>query len=104
MATTEAEKRALWVVRFLACLRFRLLSQPIDLRADNKRMISLIENPEFHRKIKHIEVHWHWIQEKVERKEIVISYISTKRILANRLTKALSPKIFKNFWRMIGMT
>ncbi len=88
----------------MACLGFRLPSQPVDLRADNKGAISLTENPEFHRKTKHIEVRWHWIREKVERKEIAISYISTKEMLADGLTKALSPKIFKDFRRMIGMT
>ena len=104
MATTEAGKEALWVARFLACLGFRLPSQPVDLHADNKGAISLTENPEFHRKTKHIEVRWHWIREKVERKEIVISYISTKEMLADGLTKALSPKMFKEFWKNIGMS
>ncbi len=78
MATTEAEKEELWVAPFLACLGFRLPSQPVDLRADNKGAISLTENSEFHRKTKHIEVRWHWIREKVEAKGIAISYISTK--------------------------
>ena len=104
MATTEAGKEALWILRFLTSLGFRLPNQPIDLRADNKRAISLTENPKFYRKTKHIEVRWHWIQEKVERKEIAFSYISTKEMLADGLTKALSPKIFKDFRRMIGMT
>ena len=69
-----------------------------------KRAISLTENPEFHRKTKHIEVHWHWIREKVERKVIVMSYISTKEMRADGLTKALSSKMFKDFRRMIGMS
>ncbi len=74
MDTTEARKEALWVARFLACLEFRPPSQPVGLRADNKGAISLTKNPEFHRKTKHIEVRWHIIREKVERKDIVISY------------------------------
>ncbi len=104
MATTEAGKEALWISRFLTSFGFWLPNQPVDLRADNKGAISLTENPEFHRKTKHIEVRWHWIREKVERNEIFISYISTKEMLADGLTKALGPKIFKDFRRMIGMT
>ena len=83
MATTEAGNEALWVVRFLACLGFRLPSQPVNLRADNKGAISLTENPKFYRKTKDIEVRWHRIREKVERKEILILYISTKEMLAD---------------------
>ena len=56
MATVEAGKEALWVARFLACLGFRLPSQPVKLCADNKGAIALTKNPEFHRKTKHIEV------------------------------------------------
>ncbi len=104
MATTEAGKETLLVARFVACIGFHLPSQAVDLHADNKGAISLTENPEFHRKTKHIEVRWLWIREKVERKEIAISNISTKEMLADRLTKALSPKIFKDFRRMIRMT
>ncbi len=104
IAITEAGKEALRVIRFLACLEIRLLSQPVNLHADNKGAISQIKNPKFHRKMKHIEVRWHWIREKVEQKEIVISYISTKRMLADGLTKVISPKMFKDFRRMIGMT
>ncbi len=86
MATTEAEKEALWISRFLTSFVFWLPNQPVDLREDNKGAISLTGNPEFHRKTKHIEVQWQWIREKVERNEIVISYISTKEMLARRRT------------------
>ena len=104
MATVEAGKEALWVARFLACLGFRLPSQPVKLCADNKGAIALTENPEFNRKTMNIKVCWHWIREKVERKEIVISYSSTMEMRADGLTKALGPKMFKDFRRMIGMT
>ncbi len=66
MAACEAGKEALWVSRFLAALGFRLPTLPVDLRVDNKGAISLTENPEFHRRTKHIEVRYHWIREKVE--------------------------------------
>ncbi len=103
MVTTEAGKEALWVAQFLACLGFCPPSQPVELRSDNKGAISLTENSKFHRKTKHIKVRWHWIREKVERKEIAISFISTKEMLADGLTKALIPKIFKDFRRLIEM-
>lgn len=61
MAITKARKEALLVSQFLACLRFYLLSQPVNLRANNKGAISLIKNLEFHQKTKHIKVCWHWI-------------------------------------------
>ncbi len=104
IATTEAEKEALWILRFLNSLRFWLPNHSVDLCADNKGAISLTDDPESLRKTKHIEVRWQWIREKVERNEIVISYISTKEMLTDGFTKALGLKIFNDFRRMIGMT
>ena len=103
MATTEAGKEALWIGRFLAALGYRLPGQPVSLRADNRGAILLTANPEFHRRTKHIEVRHHWIREKVKSKEIAITYISTKDMVADGLTKALDPKPFKAFRAMIGM-
>ncbi len=104
MTTTEAGKKALYISQFLTSLGFRLPNQPVDFRADNKGAILLTENLEFHRRTKHIEVRWHLIREEVEQNGIVISYISTKEMPADRHTKGLGPKIFKDFRRMIEMT
>ncbi len=78
MATTEAGMEALWFGQFLAALGYRLPGQLVSLKADNRGAILLTANPEFHRRIKHIEVRHHWIREKVKSKEIAITYISTK--------------------------
>lgn len=59
MTITEAGKEVLWVARFLAYLRFYLPSQSINLRIDNKEVILLIKNLEFHWKTKHIKICWH---------------------------------------------
>ncbi len=103
MATTEAGKEALWIGQFLAALGYRLPGQPVSLKADNRGAILLTANPEFHRRTKHIEVRHHGIREKVESKEIAITYVSTKDMVADGLTKALDPKPFKAFRAMIGM-
>ncbi len=104
MATTEAGKEVLLVAKFLTCLGFGLPSQPVELRADNKKTISLTENLELYQKIKHIEVGWYWIQEKFKQKDIAIFYISTREMLADRLTKTLNPKIFEDFRTIIRIT
>ncbi len=88
-ATTEAGKKALWIGQFLTALRYRLPSRPVGLRADNKGAIMLTANSEFQRRTKHIEMRHQWIREKIESKEITITYVSTKNMVADGLTKAL---------------
>ena len=68
MALTEATKEALWCSRFLNELGFREANFPILLRGDNQGAIALTDNPEFHRRTKHIEIKWHWIRDVVKSK------------------------------------
>lgn len=97
MATTEARKEVLQIGQFLAALERRLSSQPVSLGTNNRGAILLAANPEFYKRTKHIEVRHHWIREKIESKEIAITYISTNNIVADKFTKSLNPQPFKAF-------
>ena len=47
----------------------------------------LSENSEFHRRIKHIDVRYHWVREKVTNELLQLKYISTAQMTADELTK-----------------
>ena len=49
------------------------------LPRDNMSSIYLVGNPMFHAWIKHVEVHYHFIREKVLAKEVDILNIDTKK-------------------------
>lgn len=51
--------------------------------------ISLASNPVFHARTKHIEVDYHFIQEKVINKNICIKFISTHDQIGGIFTKGL---------------
>ena len=103
MALTEATKEALWCSRFLNELGFREANLPILLRGDNQGAIALTENPEFHRRTKHIEIKWHWIRDVVKEGKVKIEYIRTNEMVADGLTKPLPSKTFNSFVNMMGM-
>ena len=103
MALNEAAKEAIWCARFLVELGFRKENIPVLLRGDNQGAIALTENPEFHRRSKHIEIKWHWIREVVELRKIEIKFISTKEMVADGFTKPLPHKPFEEFRKMLGM-
>jgi hypothetical protein len=63
------------------------LSSPPTLWCDNASAISLASNPVFHAKIKHIEVNYHFIREKVLNKDILVQHISTHDHIANVFTE-----------------
>ena len=103
VAMCEAGKEAVWLGYLLAELGFRKRSTPVTLYADNQGSIALSNNPEFHRRTKHIDVRFHWIREAVSMKQLQIIYIPTAEMAADGLTKALPASGFLEFWRMIGM-
>ena len=53
-----------WLRKLLHSLGCDVL-QPVTLFCDNMSSIQLANNPVFHARTKHIEVHYHYIREKV---------------------------------------
>lgn len=71
------------------------LGHPPLLWCDNLSAISLAFNPVFHARTKHIEVDYHFVREKVLRKDLVVQYVSTIDQTADVLTKGLHQRRFK---------
>ncbi|KAI3462288.1 hypothetical protein Pfo_018951, partial [Paulownia fortunei] len=84
LSTTEAEYRAAamagqestWLIQLMNNLH-QLVDYPIPLYCDNQSAIRLAENPVFHARTKHVEVHYHFIREKVLQEEIEMRQIKT---------------------------
>ena len=62
---------------------------PIQIRQDNQGAIALAENPQFHKRTKHIDNKHYYVRELVEDNRIRITYIPTKTMVADVLTKPL---------------
>jgi hypothetical protein len=76
---------------------------PIVIYCDNINSILLANNPVYHARTKHIEVHYHFIREKVIAKEIDLIHVSTEDQIVDIFTKALSINKLKKFRKMLGV-
>ena len=76
----------------------------IRILCDNMSRIYLARNPVFHARTKHIEVHYHFIRERVQAGEIDLQHISTNRQVADIFTKALSIYKLRQFASGLGLT
>jgi hypothetical protein len=74
-----------WLHMLLRELHISLPSPP-TLWYDNAGAIVLASNPVLHTRTKHIEVGFHFIQEKVTNQDIQIRYISTLDQIADLFT------------------
>jgi hypothetical protein len=88
MAAAHAGKEALWFRNFMKELGFDQNS-PTPLYVDNQSAIAIAKNPESHSRMKHIDLRYHFIQERVKDGSLELLYIPTGDQLADALTKAL---------------
>jgi histone deacetylase 1/2 len=103
-SSTEAEYKALadstteilWIRALLLDLHF--FSDPMTiLRCDNLGATYLSVNPIFHGRTKHVEVDYHFVRDRVAKKEIAVRFISSQDQLADVLTKPLPHASFTYF-------
>jgi hypothetical protein len=110
LLSTEVEYRGATIVACEVVWLQKLLSDlgqsvnaPIVIYCDNIGSILLANNPVYHARTKHIEVHYHFIKEKVLAKEIDLIHVNTKDQVVDIFTKTLSTDKLKKFRKMLGV-
>ncbi|XP_071717990.1 secreted RxLR effector protein 161-like [Rutidosis leptorrhynchoides] len=112
LSTTEAEYRAAamaaqectWIVQLLTELGQAIeVEGGVVMYCDNMSSIRLAENPIFHARTKHVEVHYHFIREKVLMGEIRLAHVGTNDQFADVFTKSLAGNKFEYFCDKLGM-
>jgi len=91
-----------WLQKLLSDLG-QLVDAPVVIYCDNISNILLANNLVYHARTKHIEVHYHFIREKILAKEIDLIHVSTEDQVADIFTKALSTDKFRKFRKMLGV-
>ena len=106
MAAAAASKEALWLKKLLPSLGIKLDTVMIygDNHGDNQGALKLIKNPIESARSKHIDVIHHFVRERVARGEIVFSYIATKDMVADCLTKPVSATLLKKALASMGIS
>ena len=67
------------------------------LWCDNLGATYLSANPVFHARMKHIEIDFHFVRERVAQKQLDIRFVHSKDQIADEFTKALPTRSFEDF-------
>jgi hypothetical protein len=94
MAHTAAE--IIWITHLLQELHTLPPDRP-TLLCDNKSALFLTQNPISHKRVKHIELDYHFILELVSSGKLHTMYIPTKLQVADIFTKSLPRPQFEEF-------
>jgi histone deacetylase 1/2 len=109
-SSTESEYKTLanataeliWVQSLLQELSVTQARPPV-LWCDNIGATYLSSNPVFHARTKHIEVDFHFVRERVNKKQLQIRFISSKDQVADIFTKPPSLPLFEHCKRNLNL-
>jgi hypothetical protein len=93
-AAAKAAREAKWWEKVLTEIGFGRYVKPIDLFSDSKGAIAMTYNPVQRAASKHVDLADHYVREQQELGTITISYVNTKDMVADILTKPLGAPDF----------
>ena len=102
IAVTHAAKEALWIRMFLSEIT-RPLTQLVTIFCDNQSAISVSKNDQFHARMKHINIKYHFVRDIAEHALISIHYCPGSEMLADMLTKPLPTPSLTYQCRSVGL-
>jgi len=111
-STTEAEllslshgaKELYWWQRFFDAIDLDL-DAPYKIQSDNLQTVRLLlkETPKLVTKLKHVDIHQHWLRQEIEQKRLNIKWIATYEMPADGFTKSLPRQKHEDFVRHLRM-
>ena len=104
LALSQTAKETMYLARLFRALSLEL-DQPLIIECDNRQTIRLLveEVAKLQTKLRHVDIHSHWLRQEVQRGSIRLSWQETKKMMADGLTKALNKALFQRFRDMIGL-
>ena len=110
LSSTEAEYVALamtardviWCRTLLCELGFEQYN-PTIIYEDNNSCINIAESPRKHPGVKHIDIRYHFIRDRIASKEIALKRMPTLEMVADLFTKQLPTQSFEKHRRSIRM-
>lgn len=105
LALAQATKEAMFTLRLIKEIGVSLDQEGVQLWCDNAQTIRLVTKDvaTLQTKLRHVDIHNHWLREKVARKEVTVEYVNTKEQAADGLTKALGEPDFSRFRDQVGV-
>ena len=105
LSVSQAAKELIWLFNFFRSIRFNPGCK-ISLQNDNAQTIRLLTNdePSMSTKLKHVDIHQHWLRELVRSKKVTIAWVPTSDMIADGMTKCLSKQKHTRFIEQLRLS
>jgi hypothetical protein len=102
VATYEATGQAIWMNKFVPGLRVvDIIEIPLRIYCDNEQTIFFSYNNKSSEASKYIDIKCYIVKDNIHDQTIEVEHIRTQQMLADLLTKGLSPSVFRH--HVVGM-
>ena len=90
LALSQTAKEAIFLSRMLKALIVKL-DDPLSIQCDNRQTLRLIneESAKLVTKLRHVDIHNHWLRQEVRCKRVGLTWVPTRDMMADGLTKSL---------------
>ena len=104
VACFEATIHGLWLRNFISGLRIvDSIARPLKIYCDYSAAVFFSKNDKYSKGAKHMEIKYFAVKEEVQKQRVSIEHISTNLMIADPLTKGLSPKTFNEHVESMGI-
>ncbi|KAE9584420.1 putative RNA-directed DNA polymerase [Lupinus albus] len=104
VACFEATNHALWLRNFTSGLGIiDSVARPLKFYCDNSAAVFFSKNDRYSRGTKHMDLKFLSVKEEVRKEKVSIEHIGTDLMVADPLTKGLSPKIYIGHVERMGV-
>jgi hypothetical protein len=79
------------------------MSEPTTVHSDNQSCTRLSKNPVFHDHSKHINIRYHFLEDKVQKGVVILKYVPLDSQVADSLTKPLAKGKFEMLRETLGL-
>ena len=101
MSLSDTSRQLVWIKALLSELDINM--GPIPLCGDNQGSIFMASNPVQERRIKHIDIRYHYIREVVQQRQVELFFINGADNPADMFTKNLGRIKFTQFRGTLGL-
>jgi hypothetical protein len=104
VACYETVGQAMWLKKFVSGLRVvDSIERPLKLYCNNEPAMLYAHNNKKTKAAKHINIRFYVVKEKIQDHTISLEHISTKKMIADPLTKSLPPSVFREHLAGMGL-
>ena len=104
VACYETSGQVKWLKKFIPGLRVvNSIEKQLKMYCDNEPAVFYAHNNKSSGAAKHIDIKFYIIKEHIQDHTISLEYMSTKKMLADLLTKGLPPSVFREHLAGMGL-